>query len=804
MSLDEINLIKNPTFRLREGRPAAWRLESPSAALIGPLKGPRGLGVVISRISQKPILLEQTLACEPEQWYRLEFVFSADWERSDAGGALQDDASADAGLRIVAEAFDARRRPLVRRRTPPVSAAAAEKRTLRLFFATCVRAKRLRIGISIQGVVGGVRLHEARLMPILEPEHDSHPFALPPPSHMQPAPLRPKRVEILCDDAPWIRQAPQWLPEFDVHVHDKERASLGRASTSKGAGDRSRRAGRAIILQGARPPREISDFKSLFSLAERNIVMVSLPIFARLAGAGIRVRTVRQWDDPIHARVTWNGYATRGFALHDAFPFAWDEGRSGLFVQRHLLRGRALVEFCEKHELRPMLTSLGDQEVTSDRVAALCRTWPRGALFIVDLDSLSAEPSSLSEVAFPVHLLRGMLGLQQQRLGQYVAAKLSESSLRNGLRVMATQYAGFDVEEADVPVEELTRQVVHVGGRAMMGLADARPIIEIATDDRAGDLESFAGALFWIRELVRMPPHACPYRDELLSRFRIEWAPLAAGFHRETGWESECGSFVHSMERRQGTADGGHGPTPLPGRGGNGRASAGGHGPAFSRGHDLPGELTPSRAEAVRRLKLAARAMGQRRGGVDLPAGVNGAPQSASTACRIRIETSRVNRFEVCLCGGHPDWRVLLPRLWRTFPPGASCSYDVEEGRRMGRLGGRRWRVGPPPLRISESAAMGQGREAGDSPPVPAVLIRAPRRELDFAACSIATTDVIATLLEYVVGLVFGLLLVNRRDEPMKMLDRAALSPGEAILYSREDEDYQRILERIVPEGAAC
>lgn len=804
MSLDEINLIKNPTFRLREGRPAAWRLEAAGAALVGPLKGLGGLGVVISKISQKPILLEQTLACEPEQWYRLEFVLSTDLERSDAGGALQDDALADAGLRILAEAFDARRRSLVRRRTPPVSAEVVEKRTLRLFFATGVKAKRLRIGMSIQGVVGGMRLHEARLMPILEPEHDSHPFALPPPSHVQPAPLRPKRVEMLCDDAPWIRQASQWLPEFDVHVHDEESASLGRALTSTGAGDRSRWTGRAIILQGARPPREVSDFKSLCSLAERNVVIVSLPIFARLAGAGIRVRTVRQWDDPIHARVTWNGYAIRGFALHDAFPFAWDEDRSGLFVQRHLLRGRALVEFCERHELRPMLTSLCDKEVTSDRVAALCRTWPRGALFIVDLDPLSAEPSSLSEVAFPVHLLRGMLGLQQQRLGQYVAAKLSESGLRNGLRVMATQYVGFDVEEADVPVEELTRQAVRVGGRALMGLADVRPIIEIATDDRAGDLESFAGALFWIRELVRMPPHACPYRDELLSRFRIEWAPLAAGFHRETGWESERGSSIRSMKRRQGPADGGHGSASLPGRDGNGRAGVGGYGPAFSPSRALPGEPTPSRAETALKLKLAAQAMGQRRGGVDLLAVVNGAPQSASTACRIRIETLRVNRLEVCLHGGHPDWRVLLPQLWRIFPPAASCSYDVEEGRRMGKLGGRRWCVRPPPLRISESAAMGQGKQAGDSPPVPVVLIRAPRRELDFAACSIATTDVIATLLEHVVGLVFGLLLVNRRDEPMEVLGRATLSPGEAILYSREDDEYQWILERIMQEGATC
>jgi len=62
-----------------------------------------------------------------------------------------------------------------------------------------------------------------------------------------------------------------------------------------------------------------------------------------------------------------------------------------------------------------------------------------------------------------------------------------------------------------------------------------------------------------------------------------------------------------------------------------------------------------------------------------------------------------------------------------------------------------------------------------------------PRADGDFAAESIQRTDVIATLLEHVIGLQFGLIAVNRKCTPGKLAGFDPILPGSALVVPKGD-----------------
>ncbi len=61
-----------------------------------------------------------------------------------------------------------------------------------------------------------------------------------------------------------------------------------------------------------------------------------------------------------------------------------------------------------------------------------------------------------------------------------------------------------------------------------------------------------------------------------------------------------------------------------------------------------------------------------------------------------------------------------------------------------------------------------------------------------FTAHSIQRTDLTATLLEHVIGLMYGLIAVNRTNASITLNGFSPVAPGEALIIDRLDPILQR------------
>jgi hypothetical protein len=251
---------------------------------------------------------------------------------------------------------------------------------------------------------------------------------------------------------------------------------------------------------------------------------------AKLARERLSLRRIEQDDDPIHAKVTYANYATRGFALNDVLAYAWRGTAIGSFVQNQFRRTGALKAFCEKHGFVTLLQSVCDRDVTSDRPICLYKETAGGGLFVLDVEPCESEASTFSEPVLAVHLLLSILGQAQHSLGQYTIPVEDEAELRDTIREMDVRFEHFVVHDADLPVDEVVEQLVTIGrddeslGRPLK----PKPVVLVRSGLTTGDVESVYGSLLWFKQFVRMEPHRCPYIEQLASQFRLAWIPLAA------------------------------------------------------------------------------------------------------------------------------------------------------------------------------------------------------------------------------------------------------------------------------------
>jgi hypothetical protein len=412
-------------------------------------------------------------------------------------------------------------------------------------------------------------------------------------------------------------------------------------------------------------------------------------------------------------------FASRGFALHDVFPYASDGKAVASFAQNQFRSGKKFKDFCATNKFEVFLSSMCDKDATSNQPIALYRETKGGALFIIDIDPLEALGTTQNEPALAMHLLLSILGHTQHNLGQFASPSYKEQLLRDSIREMAVRIETIHVHDADLPSDRITEQLVTIGSEDQsFGLPiEPKPAILVRSGLRSGDAESVYGAWTWFKQLVRPEPYVCPYADAIASAFRFAWVPSVAP------WEQRAGL------------------------------------------------LRTNRKPAIEMLVES---------------------RNGDLAAMIDVVSRPHNRVRICFAnqsGEFERYAKWLPQLFSAFRPGRYFIPTVGAGRDFGDRSDFAWRAVETPIDVVVDRASFDTDEHAELAGAGANLIRVevPGCDADFAATSIHRTDVVATALEHVIGLQYGLIGVNRTDAPIRFDGFAPVAPGEAIVVRRGD-----------------
>ncbi len=528
-----VNKIRNADFSRGKDGPNAWVWSATTKQArwkcgLPDRPADEGGMTILVRRHTGTAFWSQIVACNPGKSYRVEATVTCDLTAADPATAGE-----SIGLVLAVQPMVGERpvgeRPVGERRVTPGLHRASEPIAIRTYYETPDNIRRLKLSIGVINMRGTTCIHHVRLIEILEPEEMSHILAIPAPSYALPA---PRFVKCVCICSATAADRPI-THRLGICFGDSNVCTLGPEELRV-----TDLTGNALLLPDAAPPPSIRSLTGLMKLAANRIVVISLPAMTKLTGGLLSLHRIEQDDDPIHAKVSCANHATRGFALHDVFPYAWPGHATGSFVQNQFRRTGALKAFCEKHGFVTLLLSVCDQDVTSDRPICLYKETPGGGLFVLDIEPAEAEGSTFGEPALAMHLLLSVLGQTQNSLGQFTVPVQDEAALRELIRDMDVRFEPFVVHDADVPTEELTEQLVTIGREDQsygMPLTP-KPVILVRSGLTSGDAESVYGAFLWFKQFVRMEPHACPYAQQLASQFRLAWVPLVAPWEAHDGW----------------------------------------------------------------------------------------------------------------------------------------------------------------------------------------------------------------------------------------------------------------------------
>ncbi len=694
-----LNLVKNPLFAEGKRKPLRWAYAASdeSARFERPESG-EGL-TIHADAAVDSAMVSQTVVCKPEEHYRVEAVVSCD---------LAADAE-DAGFVLTAQPVNQSGEPGDKLATSYVTNTYS-RTVVRGYIEIPEGVRRLRVEVGIVGATGSVTVHRVVVLGVIEPEETSHLLALPAPSFALPAPKTAKSVTV-CSATAASRPLTAILETVlgGRHVSVVEPSGFSRSMLKMDA----------VIFPDDAAPRAIRSVATLLSLAEERIVVISLSAFAKLAGGALRPRRVEQEDDPICAKVVFANHATRGFALHDTFPYAGDGKKPGSFAQTHFRTGNDFKNFCRRHGFITLLESMCNLDSTSEKPICLYRETKNGGLYVLDIDPIEASPSTAGEPTIALHLLRNVLGHNQFCLGQYAAPLREEYEIRDLFNEMNLRFREFVVHAEDRPTKELTHQLVTIGREDdAYGLPlRPKPVILVRSGLASGDAESVYGSFLWFKQLLRMPPHKCSYEVHLASRFRLAWLPIVSSWDRRDGWQ---------------------------------------------RGNRPPTEV------------------------MDLET------DDAPIAAVIDVASAPRNRARVVIPsvqGAYQRYAQWLPALSETFSAGNYYAYAPPAGETFDDRTKYAWRMMPPPVGVEVDASTfdtpfhEQVRSAGGE----VVRIEVPGHDADFTSHSIYRTDLTASMLEWVMGLQYGLIAVNRTHRKIRFNGFEPVAPGEALVADAED-----------------
>ena len=163
----------------------------------------------------------------------------------------------------------------------------------------------------------------------------------------------------------------------------------------------------------------------------------------------------------------------------------------------------------------------------------------------------------------------------------------------------------------------------------------------------------------------------------------------------------------------------------------------------------------------------------------------------------IDIVSRPFNRVRVALPGldeAHAHFAEWLPQLRKAFSPGRYFAPGPPEGTAFADRSKLEWRHLQHEIVVEEcpdlflSAAHQAVRDGGGE----VIRMEVPDDGASFTAHSIQRTDLTATLLEHVIGLMYGLIAVNRTNASITLNGFSPVAPGEALIIDRLDPILQR------------
>ncbi|MGB0717208.1 MAG: hypothetical protein ACPGXK_15120, partial [Phycisphaerae bacterium] len=522
-----VNKIKNPDFGQGKSEPRNWTWSTDNGSVqayrakdsMGKDRGETFRGIRLLAEKRGTGLLEQSFRVRKDEHYRIEAdVFCALAAADDAGFKMtvtftdEDDDVLDTFETSYLQSVD-------------------RIRTLRAYLDVPPGAKTFHMSLGLHNAEGRASIEDIRVMRILELDLDGHALSVPPPPHQYKVSRVAETVTVCSEDADG-----RPLTELLQRYFGSEAVSTLAPSALRGGAVESD----ALFLPDSKIPGSIKSMPALLRLAEERIVVISLPAFQSLAEKDISIRTITQSDDPIHARIAYGDHMTHGFALNDVFPFAWRGKSRENFRQRQFSKISSLKEFCKKRGFEVFLDSMCDKDTTSEKPIGLFRLTERGALYVLDIEPVEVESSLFGEVNLAAHLLLAILGQTVSGLGQYSVPYENEGRLRGSMRDMSVRFSPVNTHDADLPEDEIREQLVTVGDvKQTFGLpVKTRDAIIIRSGLNVSDMESVYGPLLWLKQLVRMVPHECPYADAISSRYRIAWMPSVAPFMPRYGFDA--------------------------------------------------------------------------------------------------------------------------------------------------------------------------------------------------------------------------------------------------------------------------
>lgn len=686
-----VNRVRNPHFSAGKDFPRHWEANFRTRDCeVHRLDA----GLAMIPKTPAPAFWRQTLKCKPEAFYRLEATIQCELVPAGPSGGVV--------LLVEHEAPDSSE---MHRATSPVHDAPGPI-AIRTYFQAPTGCKQIQIYVGVRDAVGLCEILDVRFIRILEPDEISHPHAILPPFSPGAPP-----IDSVCICSAINRDRPLQRLLGQALGHDRVISKSPDQFPDCGEGQ-------AILLPDPKMPPAIKTLHGLFRLAEQKLIIVSLPAFASLTRGALSVRRIEQPDDPIHAKVVYANSATRGFALHDSFAFAWPGKSPSSFVQNQFRKNDVQVAFCKKHRLETLLVSNCDTDRTSDQPICLYRETPGGGLYVIDLNPVEAPASTMSEPTLAAHLLLSVLRRSPSPAGQFCVPCRTETQLREMIREAANRWDHFYVHDEDVPSDEVLHQIVTIGREdETYGLPVApKPVILLRTGLSGGDCESVYGVWAWLRQLLLHERYPGSYARALASKFRLAWVPCSAPWELRDGW------------------------TPT-------------HSPPW----------TPMEVEADESPLAAV---------IDVCAGLQ---------VKIRVLFAEKSPL-------FDKAQALLPQLASAFSAKAFPALACGAGTGLGSRRAYSWTPFMHGLEVIVDAGvfddnLVQGIKVHGGT---AIRIELPPYETDWVANSIHQTHLAVTVLEHVIGLLYGVIAVNRTREPVRLDDFGVVHPGQTLILHQK------------------
>ncbi len=380
---------------------------------------------------------------------------------------------------------------------------------------------RLRFRVSQPIVVQRVRLVETGDYLLA-----SHALANPPePQHEMP-PYLPASV-ILCDGRKDNRPLLGWLQQ----VFGERRVqrvwprdlmvAIDRIGTKP---DRP-----AVILD--LPEDRVPALPDLLAWSDRTIVIASLATFAGAASRtgleGIRIQDRICGLDLPCGKIVQVGYYTRGFALIDDIPYAWNDGQDD-FAHRYLTMPKETKAELAKMNVRPAILTECGQGGADKKPLTLYRPSENGALLVMDPDGLEGPSAGEDGPQTFALLWLAALGQDTVTLGQYAAPPTHYEGMMIDLVEVAKHY---DLIEDLSILDRMHGRGNHPPVWQLPGKRHdrfaRRPTLQIRTGFVENDWPAVYGLLLWLKRVALQAGRNQPIGQSLLRRMQVLAWPLS-------------------------------------------------------------------------------------------------------------------------------------------------------------------------------------------------------------------------------------------------------------------------------------